>query len=175
MFEKPQDFFKAPTDLALFLANTTFNSIERIAALNLSAGRSFIEAAFANYTTLLGAKDAQSFLKLQQSLATPALEQGIDYSRSLYAITSETKTQIAKQVETHVAEGNAKVTCLVEKALANAPAGSEAAVAAVKSAISAANDAYEGLNKAAKQATEVAEANVAAATAATLKAAKKAA
>lgn len=175
MFTKSQDLFKAPTDLALFLANTTFNSIERIAALNLSAGRSFIEAAFANYTTLLGAKDVQSFIKLQQSLATPALEQGIDYSRNLYAITNETKTLISKEVESHVAETNTKVTGMVEKALANAPAGSEAAVAAVKSAISAANDAYQGLNKAAKQVTEVTEANVAAATAATLKAAKKAA
>lgn len=175
MFAKSQDFFKAPTDLALFLANTTFNSIERVAALNLSAGRSFMEAAFANYSTLLGAKDVQSLIKLQQTLAAPALEQGIDYSRNLYAIANETKGLVAKQVETHVAESNAKVTGLVEKALANAPAGSEAAVAAVKSAISAANDAYEGLNKAAKQATEVAEANVAAATAATLKAAKKAA
>jgi phasin family protein len=172
---KPQDFFKAPTDLALFLANTTFNSIERIAALNLSAGRSFIEATFANYGSLLGAKDVQSLIKLQQSLSTPALEQGIDYSRSLYAITSETKNLIAKEVKTHVAETNTKVNGLVEKALASAPAGSEAAVAAVKSAIAAANDAFEGINKAAKQVTEVTEANVAAATAATLKAAKKAA
>lgn len=175
MFNKSQDFFKAPTDLALFLANTTFNSIERIASLNLSAGRSFIEAAFANYSTLLGAKDVQSFMKLQKSLSSPALEQGIDYSRSLYAITSETKNLISKQVETHVAESNAKVSGLVEKALASAPAGSEVAVAAVKSAISAANDAYQGINKAAKQVTEATEANVAAATAATMKVAKKAA
>ena len=51
------------------------------------------------------------------------------------------------------------------------PAGSEAAVAAVKTAIKTANEAYEGLNKAAKQAAEVAEASVSAATAATLKAA----
>jgi phasin family protein len=175
MSYKAEDFFKAPTELALFLGNTTFNSIERIAALNLSAGRSFIEATFANYTALLGTKDIQSFLQLQKELSTPALEKGIDYSRNLYAITNETKGLIAKEVETHVAENKAKVNGLVEKALASAPAGSEAAVAAVKSAISAANDAYEGLNKAAKQVSEVAEANVAAATAATLKATKKAA
>lgn len=175
MFNKPEDFFKAPTDLVTFLANTTFNSLERIAALNLSAGRSFMEAAFANYSTLLGAKDIQSFMKLQKELSAPALEQGIDYSRNLYAITNETKGLIAKEVETHVAENKAKVSGLVEKALASAPVGSEAAVAAVKSAISAANDAIEGLNKTAKQVAEVTEANVAAATAATLKVAKKAA
>lgn len=175
MFKKPQDFLKAPMDLTMFLANTTFNSIERIAALNLNAGRSFVEAAFANYSALIGTKDIQSFLKLQKSLSSPALEQSIDYSRSLYAITSEAKDKIAKEVKTHVAETNSQVTGLVEKALANAPVGSEAAVAAVKSAIAAANDAYEGLNKAAKQVTEATEANVAAAAAATLKAAQKAA
>lgn len=169
----PQDFLKSPLDLSLFLVNTALNSVERIAALNLSAGRSFMEAAFANYQSLLGAKDAQAFFKIQQTLGAPVLEKGIDYSRSLYAITSETKKLISKEVEAQVAEGSAKVNGLVEKALASAPAGSEVAVAAVKTAIAAANDAYEGLNKAAKQVTEVAEANVVAATEATLKAAQK--
>ena len=89
---------------------------------------------------------------------------------------SETaKDKIAKEVETKVAETNATVSGLVEKALASAPAGSEVAVAAVKTAIKSANEAYEGLNKAAKQAAEVAEASVAAATSATLKAANVAA
>lgn len=175
MFNKPEDFVKAPMDFAMFCANTTFNSIERVAALNLTAARSFSEASFANFSALIAAKDIQSFVELQKSMSRPAIEQGLDYSRNLYAITSEAKEQIAKQVESQVAETNSKVTGLVEKALANAPAGSEAAVAAVKSAIAAANDAYEGLNKAAKQVTEAAEANVAAATAATLKAAGKAA
>ena len=120
---------------------------------------------------LLGVTDVQSFVNLQQKLAAPALEKGMEYSRNVIAITSETKDKIAKEVETQVAAVNANVSGLVEKALASAPAGSEVAVAAVKTAIKSANEAYEGLNKAAKQAVEVAEANVAAATSATLKAA----
>jgi phasin family protein len=171
MINKSQDFAKANLELASFFANTTFNSIERIAALNLNATRSLFEALFDNYTTLLGAKDIQSFLKLQQELSSPALEKGMDYSRSLYAITAETKDSITKEVEAKVAAANASVSGLVEKALASAPAGSEAAVAAVKSAIAAANDAFEGMNKAAKQVAEVTEANVSAATKATMKAA----
>jgi len=119
----------------------------------------------------LGVTDVQSFVNLQQKLAAPALEKGMEYSRNVIAITSETKDKIAKEVETQVAAVNANVSGLVEKALASAPAGSEVAVAAVKTAIKSANEAYEGLNKAAKQAVEVAEANVAAATSATLKAA----
>ena len=78
----------------------------------------------------------------------------------------------AKAVESQVADASAKVSGLVDKALASAPAGSEPVVAVVKSAIAAANNAIEGINKASKQVAEVAEASVAAATEATLKAAK---
>lgn len=171
MFTKPEDFTKSGLNFALFYANTTFEGIERLALLNLAAARSVFEASMSNLTTLLGAKDVQSFVAIQKELAAPSIEKGMEYSRNVIAIASETKDKIAKEVETHVAETNAKVSGLVEKALESAPAGSEAAVAAVKTAIKTANEAYEGLNKAAKQAVEVAEANVAAATSATLKAA----
>lgn len=168
---KPQDFAKAGIDSVSFFGNTALDGIERIAALNLSATRSFLEASFANVSALFGAKDVQSFMSLQKSLAAPTLEQGMDYSRNVYAIASETKDKMAKEVETQVATAKANVSGLVEKTLANAPAGSEVAVAAVKSAINAANEAFEGLNKAAKQATEVAQASVVA----TVEAAKAAA
>jgi phasin family protein len=168
---KPQDLANAGIGSISLLANATIDGIERLAALNLSAGRSFVEASFANVSALLGVTDVQSFVNLQQKLAAPVLEKGMEYSRNVIAITSETKDKIAKEVETQVAAVNANVSGLVEKALASAPAGSEVAVAAVKTAIKTANEAYEGLNKAAKQAVEVAEANVAAATSATLKAA----
>lgn len=168
---KPQDFAKAGIDSISFFGNTAIDGIERIAALNLSAARSFIEATFANLSSVMGAKDMQSFVSLQKELAAPTIEQGMAYSRNVYAIASETKDKMAKEVETQVATAKANVEGLVEKTLAAAPAGSEAAVAAVKSAISAANEAYEGLNKAAKQATEVAQASVVA----TVQAAKAAA
>jgi len=168
---KPQDLANAGIGSVSLLANATLDGVERLAALNLNAGRSFVEASFANFNALLGTTDVKSFVDLQQKLAAPAIEKGMEYSRNVIAIASETKDKIAKEVETHVAETNAKVSGLVEKALESAPAGSEAAVAAVKTAIKTANEAYEGLNKAAKQAAEVAEASVSAATAATLKAA----
>ena len=171
MFTKPEDFAKSGFNFALFFANTTFDGIERLALLNLAAARSVFEATLSNVTTLLGAKDVQSFVSIHKELSAPSLEKGMEYSRNVIAIASETKDKIAKEVESHVAETNAKVSGLVEKALESAPAGSEVAVAAVKTAIKTANEAYEGLNKAAKQAAEVAEASVAAATSATLKAA----
>lgn len=175
MLTKPEDFAKSGFNFALFFANTTFEGFERLALLNLAAARSTFEASLSNFEALLGVKDVQAFVSLQKELSAPSLEKGVEYSRNVIAIATEAKDKIAKEVETQVAEANAKVSGLVEKALASAPAGSEVAVAAVKTALKTASEAYEGLNKAAKQATEVAEASVAAATEATLKAANVAA
>lgn len=171
---KPEDFIsasKASLDLSLFFTNTALASIERLTALNLAAARSILEESLAISKALLGAKDLQSFLSLQASLAQPTIEKSVAYSRNVFAITSEAKENIAKVVESKIADANNKVSGLVQKALDQAPAGSEVAVAAVKSAIAASNSAYEGINKAAKQVAEIAEANVAAATSATVKAA----
>ena len=48
---------------------------------------------------------------------------------------------------------------MVDNAAKNAPAGSEAAVAAFKTAVAAGNNALESVQKAVKQATDVAESN----------------
>jgi hypothetical protein len=49
---------------------------------------------------------------------------------------------------------------MLHSATANAPAGSEAAVAAFKTAVAAGNNALESVQKAVRQATEMADANV---------------
>jgi phasin family protein len=175
MMTKPEDFAKSGFDFALFFANTAFDGFERLALLNLAAARSAFDLSLSNLEALLGAKDVHAIAGLHKELTAPTIEKGMEYSRNVIAIATDAKDKIAKQVEVKVAETNAKVTGLVEKALASAPAGSEVAVAAVKTAIKSANEAYEGLNKVAKQAAEVAEASVAAATEATLKAANVAA
>ena len=168
---KPQELANAGIGSVSLLANVTFDGFERLAALNLSAGRSYFEACFANVNALLGTTDVKSFVDLQQKLATPAIDKGMEYSRNVFAIATETKDKIAKEVESRVAAANANVADLVDQALAAAPAGSDVAVEAVKSAMKTANEALEGLNKAARQAADVTEASVVAATEAALNAA----
>ncbi|MCK6391723.1 MAG: phasin family protein [Azonexus sp.] len=175
MIVKPEEFAKSSFNFALFFANTAFEGVERLTVLNLTAARSMMEAGISNLNALIGVKDIQSFVELQKGMAAPSLEKGVEYSRNVIAIATEAKEKISKEVEVQVADTHAKVSGMVEKALAAAPAGSEVAVAAVKTAIKSANDAIDGLNKVAKQAAEVAEASVAAATEATIKAANVAA
>lgn len=162
---------KAAVETFLTLANTAFASTERLAALNLSAARSFLEDSIASTKALMGAKDMQQLIALQTTLAQPLGEKLAAYSRNAYEIASQTQEEVSKVVEAQFADVQENVTTALNKASRNAPAGSDVAFNAVKSAFAAANSAYENIGKATKQVVEIAEANMAAATSATMKAA----
>ncbi len=173
MFATPEQLAsvnKANVETVLTLANTAFASAERLAALNLNTARSVLEDSVANAKALLGAKDLQQLVTLQSTLAQPAVEKAVAYSRSVYEISAQTQEEFSKVFESQFNELNKAVASALDKAAKSAPAGSDVAVAAVKSAIAAANSAYDSMSKAAKQVAEIAEANVAAATTATVKA-----
>lgn len=173
MYTTPEQFAdanKANVETLLTFANTAFASAERLAALNLNTARILLEDSVNNAKVLLGVKDVQELVSTQAALAQPAFEKAVAYSRSVYEIASQTQEEFSKIFDNQYVEMNKNVTSVLDKAVKNAPAGSDVAVAAVKSAIAAANSAYETMNKAAKQVAEMAEANVAAATTATVKA-----
>lgn len=161
---------KANVETLLTIANTAFASAERLAALNLNTARTMLEDSVNTAKTLLAAKDAQELMGMQATLAQPAFEKAVAYSRSVYEIASQTQEEFSKIFDSQYVEMNKNVTTVLDKAVKTAPAGSDVAVAAVKSAIAAANSAYETMNKAAKQVAEMAEANVVAATSATVRA-----
>jgi phasin family protein len=162
--EQIQAAGKANVETMLSLAATQFAAFEKLATLNANAVKSAFEDSLSNTRALFGAKDVQEFMNLQSTLATPAIEKAIAYSKSVYEVASETNAELSKVAEKRVAEWNENFSSLLDKAVKNAPAGSDVAVAAVKSMIAAANSAYDNMSKVAKQATEIAEANVAAAT-----------
>jgi len=162
--EQIQTAGKANVETMLSLAATQFAAMEKLATLNANAVKSAFEDSLTNTRALFGAKDVQEFMNLQSTLATPAIEKAIAYSKSVYEVASETNAELSKVAEKRVAEWNENFSALLDKAVKNAPAGSDVAVAAVKSMMAAANSAYDNMNKVAKQATEIAEANVAAAT-----------
>ena len=89
----------------LFLAHTEADgslsraSLEALTALNLNASRSLLETSFANLSALMGVKDFKSLVSLHQSLAAPAIEKSLDYSRNVYSIANGTKEKVAKEVE----------------------------------------------------------------------------
>jgi phasin family protein len=155
---------KATVDSLLSVANTALASAERIAALNLNTARAAMEDATSGIQSVIGAKDPQAAMAAQSSLAQPAVEKAVAYSRSVYEITSETQQELAKMVEAQFGEFQKSVAGMVEMATKSAPAGSEGAVAAIQSAIAAANSAFGNMSSVAKQAAETVQANMAAMT-----------
>jgi len=164
---------KATVDSLLSVANTALASAERIAALNLNTARSILEDSVSGAKAVLGAKDAKEALTVQASLAQPAVEKAVAYSRSVYEISSQTQQELAKMVEAQFGDFQKTVAGLLEKAAKSAPAGSDVAVAAIQSAFAAANSAFGNMNNAAKQFAETAQANITAATNAAVKASSK--
>lgn len=162
--EQIQAAGKANVEAFLSIACTQFAAVEKLANLNASAVKTAFEDGVASLRALAAAKDVQEYFSLQSGLAQPAIEKAIAYSKSVYELATETSTELSKLTERRIAEWNDNFVSYLDKAVKNAPAGSDVAVTAVKQMIAAANSAYDNFAKVAKQASEIAEANVNAAT-----------
>jgi len=177
MYITPEKIFasnKAGVEAFAFIAQTTFTSMERLAALNLNVARNMLTDAVAITKEMSAVKSPEELLAVQKSLAYPAFDKSVAYSRSVYEIVNETFGVLGKMVEDSAAQINSNVVSALDNAVKHAPAGSDVVVGAVKSAFTSANTAYDTMKKTAKQTVEMAESNVAAATEATLKSLKAA-
>ena len=139
---------------------TVFTAIERVSTLNLATARTAFDESVAFSKAVLAAKDPQAVAALNLAAVTPSVEKGIAYGRSLSVIGADTKEELTKLVEAEAAVMGKNFDASLEELFKNAPAGSEAAVKAVKTALANANNAYEGATKAAKQVAAAAQASV---------------
>ena len=166
MFAIPEQFSNATkasfeTQFAMMtsLTTKTFEGMEKLIDLQISAAKATLEESSANARRLLQAKDPQEFFTLSASQAQPAAEKALSYGRQLASIAAGTGAEFSKAAESQIVEANRKVISLVDEVSKNAPAGSENFVAAVKTAISNANAGYEQITKTTKQAVEAMETN----------------
>lgn len=154
---------KAAIEAAISYSKILFDSTEKLVELNVKVAKSVLADSAKNMQVLAGAKNVQELLALRQSIAQPAVEKMIAYSKAVYEVAAETHAELQGFVDAHASEANKSVVGLLDKFVKSGPAGSEVMQAAVKSAMSAANSAYDTMSKAAKQVTEMTEASVAAA------------
>jgi len=162
--EQIQATNKANLEAIIAVTTAQFAAAEKIGNLQAIAIKTTFEDTVANVRALASAKDMQEYINLQGSFAQPAIEKTIAYSKGVYEVVTQANAEFSKLAERRVAEWNESLVSLLDKAVKNAPAGSEVAVTALKQMIAAGNTAYDNITKATKQATEIAEANVAAAT-----------
>lgn len=164
---------KENVETLLEVAGITATAAEKLIDLNLKTAKAAFADAVKNTKALSEIRDTQELATFQTALAQPVAEKYAAYLKTTYGLVSETQAELTKLFEEKFAEFSKNVENALDKAVKNAPAGSDMAVAAVKSAMAAANQAYDAISKATKQVSEVTEATIAAASSAQAK--KKAA
>ena len=155
------------------LATQAQANVAKLAELNLATSKTALTETFNLGKSLLGAKDPQQFASVQSALLTQWTEKSTAYAQQVQAIFAGTGADFTKNVEAKTAETQKAFAELMTKLAKNAPAGTEAAVAAFTSALASGQTALETAQTSAKKAIEVAQSNFAAATKLTTDAVKK--
>jgi len=155
---------KANLETLSGLTNQALQSIEKLVELNMHIAKQSLSDSMSSAKKALEVKDIQQLLAHQAEAVQPMAEKIMAYSRHLYELAHETQANFTKSAEKELQAGQTKINALVEDWTKNAPAGSDAAVHAIKQAIASANTVFETSQKAVKHAVEIAQTNLSNAT-----------
>jgi phasin family protein len=151
---------KANLETLSGLTNQALKSIEKLVELNMHIAKQSLSDSMSSAKKALEVKDIQQLLAHQAEAVQPMAEKIMAYSRHLYELAHETQENFTKSAEREFQAGQKKINALVEDWTNNAPAGSDAAVNAMKQAIASATNVFETSQKAVKHAVEVAQTNL---------------
>ena len=161
---------KANAEVMMALTRTAFTGVERLASLNLAASREFFNNVIASTQQVLSVKDAKDLPKLNASIAQPNMDKWVEYSRSVYELSTQMQKEMTSVMEAQYSSFTKNASSAIEKSTASAPVGGDVFAAAMKSMLNASTKAFDNMNSMAKQLSDIAEANMQAATNATSKA-----
>ena len=150
---------KANMETLANLTNKAFEGVEKLVELNIQVAKTALNENVESAKQVMSARDAQQLMALQAGMVQPLAEKIMAYSRHLYNIANDTQAAFTKASDSELQQGSKKLQSMVEELTKSAPAGSEAAVQAIKQAVAAANNAYETTQKAVKQAMDISQNN----------------
>jgi phasin family protein len=87
---------QAGVEVMATVAGAAFSVLERIAALNLSAARGFLQQRQTSSRKLLSARDAQTLLSLQAQALIDDSKQAMDYSQRAIEISLQSRDSLNK-------------------------------------------------------------------------------
>jgi phasin family protein len=166
---------KANLQAAEGLATKAYASAEKLVELNLAATKAAVSESFSHMQALMGAKDIKDVVALQTAFLQPMAGKSAAYLQHVQSIATDSTSEFTSTMETKLAEAQKSLGAAVEGLTKNAPAGSEAAVAAFKSALTASQSAMESAQASMKKANAAAQAQFATASKQAMDMAKKAA
>jgi phasin family protein len=163
--EQFSELNKASVSNAIKLASLSIENAEKLVQLNINAAKLAIAQAVEGAQAAASAKDVQELLSLRAKLAEVGVQSATGYSRTLYELSSQAQAGFSALAEESWSSYTKGVAAWGEKASANAPAGSDVAVNALKSTFAASTAAFDQFQKATKQVVDLADASVRAAAA----------
>jgi len=138
---------KAQVEAAIHAATVAAEGAERFAELQLRTVKETFADGVKGVKALAAVKEPSELQALSAKLWQPSVDKATTYARELYENFAATQAELAKLVETQVADLNKQAVVALDAVVKSAPAGSEVAVAAVKQAFGTANQAYESFVK----------------------------
>lgn len=134
--------------------------LEKMVELNLAASKAMLGELFSHAQAVLRAKDPQEWLTLQAGMLQPLAEKSASYGQHVMTIATDTGAEFTKVCEAKLAEAQTAFADTVDSIVKNAPAGTEAAMAAFKSAMNTSQTVIESAQSSAKKAVETVETNL---------------
>jgi phasin family protein len=139
--------------------NQAYSGMEKLVELNLAAAKAAMGESFGHLKAVMSAKDPQELMALQTSFLQPLGAKSMAYFQHVQSIATEGQSDFTAQFDAQMAEAKKAFGASIEQMTKNAPAGSEAAVAAFQSAMNNGQKAVESAQAAIKKATATAQAN----------------
>jgi phasin family protein len=165
---------KANLDTLEGAAKKAYAGAEKLVELNMAASKAALGESFNHAKAVMTVKTPQEFMSLQAAFFQPLAEKSAAYFQHVQAIATDASADFTKQFEANMAEAQKAIGASVDQMVKNAPAGSEAAVAAFQSALSQGQKAVETAQATIKKASATAQANFVAASKQTTDLVKKA-
>lgn len=156
----------------LRIAQISLNSGERLIKQQFESSKQILEDNLQAAQDLSQVTDPQAALGHINKLFTQSFEKAVKNSRSIYDIVSQTQSELTALTEDSLSHINKSMISGLETLSQNGPAGSDAAVNAIKSSFAAAAAAANSITRAAQQVAEFTDSSVKAATSATADAVK---
>jgi phasin family protein len=139
------------------VAQQAFQGFQELAELNLRFVKQTLRDGEQAVQRTLSGETPIELLVHQANGVRPLAERVIAHNREAFDIAMHTHAEILQILDAQFQQQQLKLREIVEGFARNAPAGSEAAVNAVKSAVSMSGVGFETIRKAAAQAIEMAQ------------------
>lgn len=153
-------------------AQISLDSSERLLKHNFELSKQALEDNVLATQELAGLRDPQHALNQLNKTFGQSFEKVVKNARGVYDIVSQTQSELTALAEDSLSRLNKTMLSSLDNLSQNSPAGSDAALNAIKSSFAAAAATVSSLTRAAQQVAEFADTSVKAATSATADAAK---